>query len=261
MPRNPSDPSANDERRNLLLTIAGASLLLGGCAKEGPAAADPKNAPGASARQAPESESAARPKAGEVTAVEDLMREHGVIRRVLIAYREAAARLRAKPASVPLDALRSAAQLIRTFAEDYHEKALEEAYLFPRVRDGAPGLAPTVSTLIAQHQRGREVTDYVIATAQGAPARLAAEPLARALDAFARMYDEHSAIEDTVVFLAWKKLLTPHELDEMGERFEQIEHQTFGKDGFDDAVERVSAIERALGIELGDMTAPRPPRA
>ena len=33
----------------------------------------------------------------EVGAVEDLMREHGVIRRAILVYREAATKLRAKP--------------------------------------------------------------------------------------------------------------------------------------------------------------------
>ena len=43
----------------------------------------------------------------EVGAVEDLMREHGVLRRAILVYREAAVKLRAKPAGV--DPERSAA--------------------------------------------------------------------------------------------------------------------------------------------------------
>jgi hypothetical protein len=35
----------------------------------------------------------------------------------------------------------------------------------------------------------------------------------------------------------------------MGERFEDIEKKTFGKDGFDDAVVRVAQIEKDLGLE------------
>jgi hemerythrin-like domain-containing protein len=190
------------------------------------------------------------------------MREHGVIRRVLVVYREAASRLRSRPDAVPLEALRRAATLMRTFGEDYHEKQLEEANIFPAlVKAGA--LVATVNTLIAQHQRGREITAYVLATASGGSTGASlgaprAEPLASSLDAFARMYEEHAAIEDTLVFPAWKKVLTPKELDAMGDRFEDIEHRTFGKDGFDDAVAQVGAIEAAMGIELGALTAPPP---
>lgn len=196
-------------------------------------------------------------KGEDVGAVEDLMREHGVIRRVLVIYREAASRLRTTPGAVPPDALQKAAKLLRTFAEDYHEKQLEEAHIFPALVKHA-ALGQTVHTLAQQHQRGREVTDYVLSVTRAAITAQTAEPLARALEAFARMYEEHAAIEDTTVFPAWKQTLTPHALDELGERFEAIEHQTFGKDGFDDAVERVLAVERSFGIELAQLTAPKP---
>lgn len=65
-------------------------------------------------------------------------------------YREAAARLRTKPASVSPDALQRAAKLMRSFGEDYHEKQLEESNIFPALMKGGP-FASTVNTLIAQH--------------------------------------------------------------------------------------------------------------
>jgi len=197
----------------------------------------------------------------EVTAVEDLMREHGVIRRALVVYREAGARLRAKASAVPVDALQNTAKLLRTFAEDYHEKQLEEAHIFPALKRVGGGPARDVDTLVAQHQRGREITDYVIAATASAIGPARAESLARTLDAFTRMYEEHAAIEDTMVFPAWKRTMSSKQLDEIGDLFEEIEHKTFGKDGFDDAVEKIDAIERALGLDLARFTAPSPPRA
>jgi hemerythrin-like domain-containing protein len=150
---------------------------------------------------------------------------------------------------------------MRSFGEDYHEKQLEEANIFPALMKSAGGpLAGTVNTLIAQHQRGREVTDYILAVTRKAIGGADAEPLARTLEAFTRMYEEHTAIEDTLVFPAWKKLFTPKQLDEIGDRFEDIEHKTFGKDGFDDAVDQVGAIEKILGVDLGALTAPPPPK-
>src|SRR4051794_9190296 len=59
--------------------------------------------------------------AEDVSAVEDLMREHGVVRRVMIVYREPASVLRTKPASLDAAALGGAAGLVRSFIEDYHE--------------------------------------------------------------------------------------------------------------------------------------------
>src|SRR5690242_8744787 len=63
-------------------------------------------------------------KEPEVGPGEDLMREHGVLRRVMLLYDEAARRLQAGQ-SVPLDVVSSGAALIRRVIEDYHEQ-LEE---------------------------------------------------------------------------------------------------------------------------------------
>jgi hypothetical protein len=42
--------------------------------------------------------------------------------------------------------------------------------------------------------------------------------------------------------------MSRHQLDEMGETFEDIEKQQFGKDGFDDAVKQITQIEQTLGL-------------
>jgi hemerythrin-like domain-containing protein len=229
------------DRRSAFLSIAGASALFAACRKSEPTSAE-------------------SPSTEEVSATEDLMREHGVIRRVLVVYREAAARLRSHPASIPIDALQRAASLMRSFGEDYHEKQLEEAHIFPALTSAGP-LAATVGALVAQHERGREITDYLLALAPKGNSAPDGEPLARVLESFARMYEMHAAIEDTVVFPAWKEVLGPKELAEMGDRFEEIEHKTFGKDGFEDAVRQIGAIETSLGIDLAGLTAPPPPKA
>jgi hypothetical protein len=75
------------------------------------------------------------------------------------------------------------------------------------------------------------------------------------------MYEHHAAREDTIVFPARKDALSAHQLDEMGELFEEIEHQQFGKDGFEDAVAQIGRIEQALGIaDIAQFTAPPPPK-
>jgi hemerythrin superfamily protein len=42
------------------------------------------------------------------------------------------------------------------------------------------------------------------------------------------MYRPHAAREDTAIFPAWKQRLTATELDEMGDKFEEIEREQFG---------------------------------
>src|SRR5579875_1327723 len=61
----------------------------------------------------------------EVSPNEDLMREHGVLKRVLLIYREIIRRIDAKQ-EYPPNVVLAAAKLIRTFIEDYHEKLEED---------------------------------------------------------------------------------------------------------------------------------------
>ncbi len=200
-------------------------------------------------------------KEGEVTATEDLMREHGVLRRALLVYTAASARLRKNAASVPPQALERTAKLFRTFGEDYHEKKLEEPHIFPAVRRAGGPAAAYPDILVLQHQRGREITNYILALTQKGRIGTAAGDLARVLDELVLMYRNHAAREDTVVFPAWKQTLTARQLDEMGDRFEEIEQQMFGKDGFEDAVKQIADIETGLGLnDLSQFMAPPPPK-
>jgi hemerythrin-like domain-containing protein len=203
-------------------------------------------------------------KAGEekeVGAVEDLMREHGVLRRALLVYIEAVPKIRQGAPDLDAGALSEVANLFRSFGEDYHEKKLEEAHLFPIVKKTRTPAAAYIDTLVAQHRRGREVTDYVIAATQGGKIRSgSAEPLAKALSAFVLMYQNHAAREDTIVFPAWKEALSQHQIKELGEEFEQIEKQQFGSDGYEDAVKKIAALEQRLGFaDLAQFTPPPPP--
>ncbi len=198
----------------------------------------------------------------EVTAAEDLMREHGILRRVLLVYRESAVRLRRDAASVDAAAIADAARLFRTFGEEYHEKLLEEAHIFPVVKKRGGRAAAAADILVAQHRRGREITQYILATTRnGKVAASAGADLAGAFDALDRMYENHAAREDTIVFPAWKSGFTNKQLDEKGDEFEEIEHRMFGHDGFGDAEKKISDIEEKLGLaDLAQFTAPAPPK-
>ena len=204
----------------------------------------------------------AKGKEKEVGAVEDLMREHGIIRRALLVYFESVPLLRQSLSSVDPGALNRTAKLFRSFGEDYHERMLEEAHIFPAVKKAGGLGALLVDTLTQQHNRGREITDYVLAvTGRGAIGSGDVEPLTRAFETLFMMYANHAAREDTVVFPAWKDAISDGELHEMGEKFEEIEHKQFGKDGFAAAAAQIAAIEQTLNFaDLARFTAPPPPK-
>jgi len=234
-------------RRRLIAGLSG-TVFAAGSAGAAFAAKQPKET-----KPPPEKEK-------KIGAVEDLMREHGVLRRVLLVYRQAAVRLRAG-AKIDPKQIRHAAQLFRDFGENYHERMLEQAYVFPSLRKAESPTAPLVNVLVAQHDRGRDITDYIRnVTHKNAIGDV--EAFARALETLDAMYENHSAREDTIIFPAWREALSEKQLREMGETFEDIEHRQFGKDGFDDAVKHIAAVEEALGFaDLAQFTAPPPPRA
>src|ERR1051325_5097131 len=244
--------NVRNTRRDFLRTsaIVGTGLVLNSCSR-----------PNQGKEQMEVSKEAENEKGGEVTATEDLMREHGVLRRALLVYTAAATKLHSNPSSIPPDALQKTAKLFRAFGEEYHEKKLEEAYIFPAVTQAGGEAATYPDILVTQHNRGREITDYIINVTQNAKLGGNAEDLAKALDAFVLMYRNHAAREDTIIFPAWKQTLTDKQLDEMNDKFEDIEHEQFGEDGFEDAVKQISAIESSLGLsDIAQFTAPPPPK-
>ncbi len=245
----------NEKRRQLLagISLAGAGVLLNACRTM-------SNRTGSATNEDNRNDGPAPGEVApvEVTAAEDLMREHGILRRALLVYQESAVRLRQDPASIPPDALEKAANLFRVFGEDYHEKKLEEVYIFPILKKSQGAAALYVDILLAQHTRGREITDYLLSAtkADRIPAK-DIEPMAKALESFVRMYQHHAAIEDTVIFPAWKAATGEAELDQLAARFEEIETEQFGGDGFDTALKRMEEIETSLGLANLDMfTAP-----
>ena len=48
-----------------------------------------------------------------------------------------------------------------------------------------------------------------------------------------RMYGPHEAREDTVLFPEFRKIVSRHEYDSLGEDFEKKETQLFGGEGFE----------------------------
>jgi len=190
----------------------------------------------------------------DVTPPEDLMREHGVLNRVLLVYDHFLGMI-AGGQQIDPQLLSAAANIIKTFIEEYHEKQ-EEDFLFPKF-EKANTLTDLVATLRVQHIKGRVVTQGIISI--GSQANISndtdKQKLSAMLASFIRMYRPHEAREDTVLFPAIRGIVSKHEFESMGDDFEKREHQLFGKGGFEVFVDRVGEIEKKLGIyDLGQFT-------
>lgn len=183
----------------------------------------------------------------EIPFTEDLMREHGILNRVLLIYEEIIRRIDAHE-NFSISTLNNAIIIIKSFIEDYHEK-LEEQYIFSLFEKHRKEVR-LVKTLKNQHIKGREVTAQLIKIVNGQ------EPLNQKnkrllknlLQKFIRMYRPHEAREDTVLFPQVRSLISQKEFERLSEIFEDTEHQLFGEHGFETMVEKVTEIEKELGI-------------
>ncbi len=186
------------------------------------------------------------PDAG-VTAPEDLMKEHGVLGRCLLIYEDAIAKLQTKK-EVSSEVFSRTAELIRSFVEEYHEQN-EEKYIFP-VFEQHKQLVDLVQTLRAQHKAGRGVTTRIIRLSSPDQFRLQENraQLIGSCQSFLRMYRPHKSREDTVLFPALRTILTPRQVEALGDRMEEDEHKVLGDEGFEKSVDKVAGIEKVLGI-------------
>jgi hemerythrin-like domain-containing protein len=227
-------PDAPQNRRHFLqyATIASAGLFV-----PAQALTNPQNPPSTA-------------KSNDIEAIspaEDLMRQHGVLNRVLLIYDEHLRMLSVKQVFDGSILVR-AADVIRHFVEQYHEK-LEEDFLFPRFRK-AGKLTSLVDTLLAQHMAGRQLTAEIRELAALPSLKYVSDvdKLADALRGYLRMYRPHEAREDTVLFPAFRSIVSPHEYDALGEDFEKKQAQRFGDEGFFKIIDQVADLEKKLGI-------------
>ncbi len=233
-----------DATRRAFTQVAGAAglITLGGLLIPASAAerrqAKSKKTSGASRQEEAEQ---------SVTPPEDLMREHGVLDRMLLVYEAAMRKFDAREDFDPA-VITQSAQVIKEFIENYHEKN-EEQQVFPRFVK-ANQMTDLVATLLTQHRAGRKVTESILKLApdsrqEGDDRR----QLVAAMRSFIVMYRPHAAREDTDLFPKLRTLVSQNEYDSIAEQFERDEKQKFGDDGFEQMVDRVARIERMIGVD------------
>ena len=190
----------------------------------------------------------------KLSANEHLMRDHGLMQRILLIYQEIIDRIN-KKSSFPPETVIDSANTVRMFIEANHEE-LEENYLFPHSKK-ANTLVELVNTLTIQHQKGSALTSKIVQLgADNFKKNIEKEELKKYLHLFIRMFNAHEAREDTVLFPEFRKLISESEYDSIGEQFTQKQFDMFGPNGFNMILRRVEDIEKKLKIyELSKYTA------
>ena len=182
----------------------------------------------------------------EIPLTEDLMREHGILNRVLLIYEEIIKRIETD-IDFQVATLTNAVNIIKSFIEDYHEK-LEETYVFP-VFEKQKKEIRLVKTLRKQHEKGREITAQLqkLLTTHELQQK-DKKTIKNLLQKFINMYRPHEAREDTILFPQIRSLVSEQEFKKLGAVFEEHEHKLFGENGFKDIIKKVENIEKKLGI-------------
>ena len=182
---------------------------------------------------------------GGVTATEHLMRDSGVLLRILAIY-DAGGRRLGSGEDIEPTIFTHAAETMRDFVHGYHEKQ-EEEQIFPRFRK-AGRMVELVDVMLTQHAAGRKLTDRILELAPKSGTKAERQAMIDAMQASVVLYRPHVARELTDVWPTLRTLVTPNEFDELSATLEKDETEKLGKDGFDKMVKTVEALEKRLGI-------------
>lgn len=175
---------------------------------------------------------------------EDLMREHGLLNRILLIYDYAVTFLSEHNAFCEelVSALSKSLHIVTKFIEEYHEP-LEEKYIFAPLLDRGIE-TDLINELIKQHRISSLITKKIVLHLENKNAK----KVIYYLKMFVFMYRAHESREDTIIFNKFRKLSTKGELERLGEEFERSEIKIFGKNGYEKLLEDVEQIEKGLYI-------------
>lgn len=190
----------------------------------------------------------------ETPLTQDLMSEHGILNRVLLIYEEIIRRIDNN--DYPIKALGQSVAIIQDFIENHHER-LEEDYIFPLFEKNKKKLN-LVRTLRKQHESGRVITSQLkeIVNSKKKLDKVMKRNIKSLLKKFITMYRPHEAREDTVLFPMIRSLMSEKEFDELSEKFEALENEAFGPNGFSTILKKVENIEKELNIYQLDQFTP-----
>lgn len=178
-------------------------------------------------------------------AIEDLMKEHGLLNRLLLIYEEIVRRLK-HDIHINKKNIMDSAYIIRYFIEDHHEKT-EENYIFPLLINKNINVE-LVNELIKQHKISRKITDKIYLYADKLDNNDSKQQLIKYINLFVKMYRYHESREDTIIFQEFKKLFSYKEYLELSEKLEKEEEKVLGKNGYEKTLSLVESIEKELNI-------------
>lgn len=179
-----------------------------------------------------------------VSVGEEIMREHGVLERIMLIYEQIMERLIDDDFQHKI--LGRAARLVDEFIHDYHEE-MEERRVFPVfVKDGKH--IELVKRLRAQHDTAQAITQELLGMSKLIELEntSTANRLIDLIDGFTGIYRPHSAWEATVLMPELQEMIGDEAYMAMGDEFQAEAQDLFGEDAFHQILGRVEQMEQEL---------------
>ncbi len=179
---------------------------------------------------------------------EILVEEHQVIEGLLASLENAAGQA-ARGGSIRPGFFIEAADFIKGFTDGCHHRK-EEGVLFPAlVEAGVPARGGPVEMMLAEHQRGRELTRQLRAAAErwagGDPS--ARQAVVDSALGYVKLLRGHIYKENNVLFPLAERLLPPGRQAEVGEAFEHVEHEETGAGIHEKYLGMAAALAKEIG--------------
>lgn len=157
-------------------------------------------------------------------AIDDLLHEHVAIMDALRVLTGIAGKLENGRPTEEGD-ISDMLGFLKLFADRCHH-GKEEGLLFPLlVMAGLSTEEGPIRVLLSEHARGREL---IRAMESASFPKLNAGRFAAAVHGYVELLGSHIAKENTIVFPMAEKMLSPHQLDEIGNAFDDYEASIIG---------------------------------
>lgn len=181
-------------------------------------------------------------KQPDVSLLENLAHQHGIVVSALLIYVHGVDQLQKKK-DFDMQVLADTRDLARDYIENFHERVAEEQYIFPPL-EKAKQMPEVMHEMMVQHAVSRQLTDLIGTAIKNK----AVDDLITNIPKFVTMYLAHAAWEGGVVFPAMRPLVSDKEYAELGAKLNEEQVKLYGKEGLVAVAKKVAELQTKVGI-------------
>jgi len=183
-------------------------------------------------------------------ATDILMAEHRIIERVLKSLVVGAIKLEHGEAIRPVFFI-DASDFIKGFADGCHHKKEEGVLFKAMIANGMPSDTGPIAVMLAEHERGRELTRAMRGSAQRLETGDAAakEEVLKSARGYVALLSQHIAKEDGILFPLANSVIPVSQHSQLLDEFEKVEHEETGEGIHEKYLALAQALEKEAGSQ------------